>query len=104
MSYSVEIVECDRSTYSFPSTLEQKIARESISFNEYKMKCEVAGIEPNDEECWHVEHCGGIVLKVPRGLMASHQKLALADLSLVFKDDSDNQFSRMFKSWLNGLR
>ena len=54
------------------------------------MKCEVAGIEPNDEECWHVEHCGGIVLKVPRGLMASHQKPAPVDLSLVFKDDSDN--------------
>ena len=104
MSQSVEIVKCDGQTYSFPSKLEQEIARGSTSFNEYKMKCEVAGIEPNDEECWHVEHCGGIVLKVPRGPMAPPQKLAPADLSLVFKDDVDNQFSRMFKTWLNGLR
>ena len=68
------------------------------------MKCEVAGIESNDEECWHVEHCGGIVLEVPIRSMAPPQKLAPADLSLVFKDDVDNQFSRIFKSWLNSLR
>lgn len=84
--------------------MEQEIARGSTSFNEYKMKCEVAGIEPNDEECWHFEHCGGIVLKVPIESMAPPQKLVPTDLSLVFKDDVNNQFSRMFESLLNGLR
>lgn len=100
-SSAVELKVQDYSVLKLDDTA--KIAMETGSYSEYKMKCEVYGVSPKSEEVWKTQHCGGIVVEIDMDKITPpkhniNEVSSLRDLTIEFNEDTS--LSPLFMSWL----